>query len=254
MRNIALQLYTVREAAQRDFIGTLKQVAAMGYKGIEAGGTLGGLPVKELRDILNDLGLIFVGGHIGVNNINSGLEVMLDDYAALGAHYIGTSWLPEDYRKDVASWQRAGRLLEKAATMCIKHDLTFFHHNHNMEFIKMEDGRYGLDILLGASDPFLVKVELDVYWAQYAGVDPVGYLKHLDGRAPLVHIKDMTADESHTFEIIGNGIIDFPAIFQVGDKTGVDWYIVEQDQTPKGEIASARESYSNIAAKGWLGK
>ena len=254
MRNIALQLFTVREAAQKDFIGTLKQVAGMGYKGIEAGGSLGGLPVKELRDILDDLGLTFVGGHIGVNNINSGLEAMLDDYAALGARYIGTAWLPEEYRKDVASWQRAGRLLEKAATMCIKHDLVCFHHNHNMEFIKMEDGRYGFDVLLDATDPYLVKAELDVYWAQVAGVNPVEYLKHLDGRAPLVHIKDMTADESKTFEIIGNGVIDFPAIFKTGDELGVDWYIVEQDQCPKGEIESARESISNIVARGWLGK
>ncbi len=254
MRKIALQLYTVRDAAQRDFIGTLKQVAGIGYKGIEAGGTLGGLPVKELRDILDDLGLTFVGGHIGVNNINSGLESTLSDYAALGAHYVGTASLPEEYRRDVASWQRAGRLLEKAATMCVKHDLTFFHHNHNMEFVRMEDGRYGYDVLLDSTDPYLVKAELDVYWAKFAGVDPVAYLKHLDGRAPLVHIKDMTADEPHTFEIIGNGIVDFPAVFRAGDEAGVDWYVVEQDQCPKGEIESARESYNNIVTRGWLGR
>ncbi len=253
MRKIALQLYTVREMAQKDFIGTLKQVAAIGYKGIEAGGTLGGLPVKELREILDDLGLRFVGGHIGVNNINSGLEALLEDYVALGAGYIGTAWLPEEYRKDEAGWQRAGRLLEKAATMCIKHDLTFFHHNHNMEFVKYEDGRYGFDVLLDSTDPFLVKAELDVYWAQLAGVDPAAYLRHLDGRAPLIHLKDMTADEQRTFEIIGDGVLDFPAIFSAGDALNVDWYIVEQDQTPKGEIASARASYNNIVQRGWIG-
>lgn len=254
MRNIALQLFTVREMAQKDFIGTLKQIAAIGYKGIEAGGSLGGLPVKELRDILHDIGLSFVSGHIGVSNINDGLEATLADYAALGARYIGTSWLPEEYRKDIASWQRAGRLLEKTATMCIKHDLTFFHHNHNMEFVRYDDGRYGFDVLLDATDPYLVKAELDVYWAKIAGVDPVAYLKHLDGRAPLVHIKDMTADEHKTFEIIGDGVLDFDSIFAMGDQVGVDWYIVEQDQTPKGEIESVRASYNNIVARGWLGK
>lgn len=254
MRKIALQLFTVREAAQKDFIGTLKHVAAMGYQGIEAGGSLGGLPVKELHNILDDLGMAFVGGHIGVSTIHNGLEAMLNDYAALGAHYIGTAYLPDEYRKDTAAWQRAGRLLEKAATMCIKHDLVFFHHNHNMEFVKMEDGRYGFDVLLDSTDSFLVKAELDVYWAQYAGVDPVTYLKHLGSRAPLVHIKDMTSDESRTFEIIGNGTLNFPAIFEAGDAAGVDWYIVEQDQCPKGELESARESYSNIVARGWLSK
>ena len=253
MRKIALQLYTVRESAQKDFIGTLKQVAAIGYKGIEAGGTLGGLTVKELREILDDLGLTFVSGHISVSQINSGLEPLLADYVSLGAKYIGTSFLPEEYRKDTTSWHRAARLLEKAATMCIKHDLTFFHHNHNMEFVKLDDGRYALDYLLDSTDPFLVKTELDVYWAQFANVDPVAYLKHLQGRAPLVHIKDMTADASRTFEIIGDGIIDFTSLFKVGDNVGVDWYIVEQDLCPKGEIESARASYNNIVNRGWLG-
>jgi len=253
VRKIALQLYTVRESAQKDFIGTLKQVAAMGYTGIEAGGSLGGLSVRELREILNDLGLAFVSGHIGVPNIHKGLDALLEDYVALGARYIGTSWLPEEYRKDVSSWQRAGRLLEKAATMCIKHDLTFFHHNHDFEFAKMEDGRYGLDVLLDSTDPFLVKSELDVYWAQFAGVDPAVYLRKLDGRAPLVHLKDMTGDETRTFEIVGNGVLDFPEIFKAGDAGEVDWYIVEQDLCPKGEIESARASYANIASRGWLG-
>jgi sugar phosphate isomerase/epimerase len=69
-----------------------------------------------------------------------------------------------------------------------------------------------------------------------------------------VHLKDMTADEARTFEIVGEGVIDLPAIFAAGDQSGVDWYIVEQDQTPKGELESARASYNNIVSRGWLGK
>ena len=83
-------------------------------------------------------------------------------------------------------------------------------------------------------------------------MDPLGYLNHLDGRAPLVHIKDMTKAEPKTFEIIGEGCIDFGPIFDAGDQQDVDWYIVEQDQCPKGEMESARASYHNIVARGWL--
>jgi sugar phosphate isomerase/epimerase len=252
MRKIGLQMFTVREAAKADFVGTLKQVAAMGYRGVEVGGTLGGLTVKELRVILDDLGLAMIGGHIGVANIHSDFEATLEDYAALGARYIGTAWLPEDYRKDAASWQRAGRLLEKAAMMCVKHDITFFHHNHDMEFIRY-DGRYGLDVLLDATDPALVKAELDVYWAKVAGADPLAYLKRLDGRAPLVHLKDMTASEPRTFEIVGEGVIEFGPLLEAGDALGVDWYIVEQDVCPRGELESARASYQNMVARGWAG-
>lgn len=251
MRKIGLQLFTVRETAKADFVGTLKQVAAIGYTGIEAGGYLGGLPVRELRIILDDLGLTFIGGHVGIKDLNNRFEATLEDYAALGARYIGTAWLPEEYRKDAASWQRAARAMEKAAMMCVKHDIVFFHHNHDMEFAMVE-GRYAFDVLLDAADPSLVKAELDVYWAQFAGVDPLGYLVHLDGRAPLVHLKDMTKAEPRTFEIIGEGCIDFGPIFQAGDGLDVDWYIVEQDQCPKGEMESVRASYANIAARGWL--
>lgn len=251
MRKIGLQLFTVREAAKADFVGTLKQIAAIGYTGVEAGGYLGGLPVRELRIILDDLGLTFIGGHIGIKDLNNHFEATLEDYAALGARYIGTAWLPEEYRRDAAGWQRAARAMEKAAMMCVKHDITFFHHNHDMEFARVED-RYAFDVLLDAADPSLVKAELDVYWAQVAGVDPLGYLIHLDGRAPLLHIKDMTRSEPRTFEIVGEGCIDFGAIFHAGDRLGVDWYIVEQDQCPKGELESARASYENIVARGWL--
>ncbi|MCS7061131.1 MAG: TIM barrel protein, partial [Anaerolineae bacterium] len=146
MRKIGLQLYTVREAAKADFVGVLKQVAAIGYTGIEAGGYLGGLPVRELRIILDDLGLTFIGGHVGIKDLNNRFEATLEDYAALGARYIGTSWLPEEYRKDAAGWQRAARAMEKAALMCVKHDITFFHHNHDMEFAHL-DGRYAFDVL-----------------------------------------------------------------------------------------------------------
>ncbi len=99
----------------------------------------------------------------------------------------------------------------------------------------------------------LVKSELDVYWVKKGGADPVAYINKLAGRAPLLHIKDMTADASQAFEIVGDGIIDFDAVFAAGDANGVDWYIVEQDLCPKGEVESARKSYQNIVARGWLG-
>jgi sugar phosphate isomerase/epimerase len=254
MRKIALQLYTVRESAKEDYIGTLKEVAAIGYKGVEVFGGmsgLGGMSAKELRAVMSDLGLEVMSGHVNVDNLNRGLEELLESYVTLGASYVGLAWLPEEYRTE-AGYQRAGRVMEKAALQAAKHDLTFVYHNHAFEFDRL-NGRYALDALFESTDASLVKSELDVYWVKKGGEDPVAYLKKLNGRAPLVHIKDMTADASQTFEIVGDGVIDFPGIFSVGDANGVDWYIVEQDICPKGEIESARKSYENIVARGWLG-
>ena len=252
MRKIGIQLYTVREAAKKDFIGTLKEIAAIGYAGIEGGGAMGDLTPRELRKVLDDLGLNFMSGHVNMDQIKGGLEQLIDAYVTLGAKYIGLSYIGEEWRKTAHDWQRAARAMEKAAMLCQKSDLTFFYHNHAFEFEKL-DGKYGFDILFDAADPSLVASEMDVYWVTKGGEDPVAYLNKYAGRVPLVHIKDMTKDDSKTFEIIGEGRLDFDAIFAAGDKAGADWYLVEQDLCPQGEVASARKSYENIVARGWRG-
>lgn len=252
MRKIALQLYTVRETLKKDFVGTLKEVARIGYAGVEAAGNMGGLTARELRRVLDDLGLNMVSGHVNMNALGNGLEALLEDYATLGASYVGVAWMPEEYRTEVG-WLRAGKLMEKAALQAQKHGLTFHYHNHDFEFHKLPNGKNGLDQLFDNTDPALLKSQLDVYWVKKGGEDPVAYINKLAGRVPLLHIKDMSADGSHAFEIVGDGILDFDAIFAAGDAGGVDWYIVEQDLCPKGELESARRSYQNIVARGWLG-
>lgn len=251
MRKIALQLYTVRETAQKDFIGTLKEIAEIGYDGIELAGNTGGMSAKELYTITQDLGLTIVSGHLNLETISSPkrLEPVIADYVTMGAHYLGLAWMSVEHRS-AAGYQRLGQTLERAALLCSKHDLTIFHHNHDFEF-QTFGTRTGLEIMLENADASLVKTELDVYWAQFAGFNPVDWVKKLDGRVPLLHVKDMSKDESRTFEIVGEGVLDFDAIFKAGDASGVEWYIVEQDKCPKGEIESARASYKHIVERGW---
>ncbi len=253
MRKIGIQLYTVRETIKQDgLIPVLKEIAAMGYAGVEGGAFMGNMPAKDLRKVLDDLGLTFVSGHISMDDIKQGFEPLLTEYATLGAKYIGLAWIGEEYRKDAAMWKRSGEAMEKAAQQASKHDLTFFYHNHAFEFEKF-DGEYGFDILFNSTDSALLKSELDVYWVKKGGADPVTYMKKLAGRTPLIHAKDMTTDGKDFFETVGDGNLDFDAIFATGDQTGVDWYLVEQDQCPKGEMASARRSFDNIRWHGWLG-
>ncbi|MCW1970266.1 MAG: sugar phosphate isomerase/epimerase [Anaerolineae bacterium] len=251
MRKIALQLYTVRETAQKDFIGTLKEVAAIGYDGVELAGNTGGMSAKEMYNITQDLGLSIVSGHLNLETISSPkrLEPIIADYVTMGARYLGLAWMSAEHRT-AAGYQRLGQMLERAALLCSKHDLTIFHHNHDFEF-QTFGTRTGLEIMLENADASLVKAELDVYWAQFAGLNPVDWIKKLDGRVPLLHMKDMSKDESRTFEIVGEGVLDFDAILEAGDASGVDWYIVEQDKCPKGELESARASYTHIVERGW---
>jgi sugar phosphate isomerase/epimerase len=253
MRKIALQLYTVRETARKDFVGTLKEVAAIGYDGVELAGYIGDLTAHEMYLICQDLGLTIIGGHINLETLNSPkrLEPILADYVIMGARYMGLAWLPQEQR-NASAYHRLAATMERAALICAKNDVTFFHHNHEFEFIKVGiNGKCGLDILMESSDPLLVKAELDVYWAKLAGEDPIHWINKLSGRLPVLHIKDMTKDDLRTFEIVGDGVIDFDSIFNAGDQNGVEWYVVEQDQCPKGELISAKSSFQNIIAKGW---
>ncbi len=251
MRKLALQLYTVRESLSADFVGTLKTIAAIGYQGVEGAGNLGKMPARELATILSDLGLKMVSGHVSLDAMRSGLGREIEAYSTLGAGYLGLAWMAEHERRDAAAYRALAGELEGAARKCAAAGIGFFHHNHDFEF-QTFDGQYGLDILMAETDPALVKSELDVYWATHAGVDPSAYLRRLNGRAPLVHLKDMSADSERTFAIIGEGSIDFAPILAASDETGVDWHVVEQDRCPKGELPSARASFNHLRAKGWF--
>jgi sugar phosphate isomerase/epimerase len=251
MRKIGVQLYTVRETMKKDYLGTLKQVAEIGYKGVELAGNMGGMSATELRKVMDDLGLQVVSGHCGIDAVDGDLQKTLADYTALGAKYLGVAWIAEQYRT-AEGIRRAADLMQRAGAEAARHGITFFYHNHAFEFETKVDGAYMLDALFAATDPALLKWESDVYWVAKGGEDAAAYLGRYAGRVPLVHIKDMTNDDARGFEIVGAGCLDFDKILAAGDAAGADWYIVEQDQCPKGEIESIRASYQNIVARGWM--
>lgn len=91
--------------------------------------------------------------------------------------------------------------------------------------------------------------ELDVYWASYAGLDPVRFLESFAGCAPLLHCKDMTKDASRTFAEVGSGALDFPAILKTAEGTGMRWAVVEQDTCKGAPLDSAAQSFTTC--EGW---
>ncbi|MCS6774664.1 MAG: sugar phosphate isomerase/epimerase [Anaerolineae bacterium] len=251
MRNIGLQLYTVRHTLAKDFLGTLREVAAIGYRGVEFAGDFGSYAPRALRTILDDLGIAAIGGHCLIEQLNGAFERIAETYAILGARYVGLAWVPASYRNE-DGWKCLAAQINQAALTASRYGLTFFYHNHDFEFDTKSKQR-GLDLLVAHTDPEHVKFELDVYWATYAGEAPIVWLNKLAGRVPLVHLKDMSSTPDRTFEILGEGIINFEPVFAAGDAAGVVWYVAEQDECPKGELHSARRSYENLARRGWLG-
>jgi sugar phosphate isomerase/epimerase len=245
---IGMQPYTVRNELAKDLEGTLKQVAKMGYEAIEAGAPFYGKQPAETRSLLKSLGLISPSGGFGNPMDDAGWARSIENAKALGATYMIVT-APTEWTKSLDGWKRAAERFNKLGEQAKKAGTAVVYHNHNWEY-KIFDGVMAYDELLRSTDPALVNMEMDVFWTTVAGRDPVEYFDRYPGRFPLWHIKDLkrgfppTTDRvtGNPFGEIGTGIIDWKRIFQAAPKAGVKYYYVEQDQTDRTPLESARMS------------
>lgn len=246
-------MFTVRDAFTADPAGTLAQVGATGFDGVELFDHSGVIPLAEQYPLVKGSGMQVIGGHIVLDTVKdeAALAATARQYASMGAKHLALAYLFPHERGGLESYRAVAKLCNRAGALARDAGLTFEYHNHEFEFQLVEDGRTGYDVLMAETDPALVQAELDLFWVQKAGLDPAAVLRRYSGRVPLVHVKDMTADDARTFEIVGAGCMDYDTILPAADAAGAEWFIVEQDQCPKGEMASMRASYANIVARGW---
>jgi len=234
---VALELYTVRDETRRDFAGTLRRVAQIGYAGVEFAG-YGNLTSQEMSALLAETGLRAVATHLGLDALQgSQLDASIRYCLDIGCSIIVLPSLANEWRTREGIQALAPRL-NAIGQRCLEQSIIFGYHNHDFEFAQV-DGIYLLDYLLQATDPSLVKVELDVYWVAYAGVDPVSYLQTLADRVALIHLKDMAADRSMTE--VGKGVLDMRRICEFAQARGL-WGIVEHDHPQIPSLESARIS------------
>ena len=234
---VALELYTVRDETRRDFAGTLRRVAQIGYAGVEFAG-YGNLTSQEMSALLAETRLRAVATHLGLDalqgpQLDASIRYCLD----IGCSTIVLPSLANEWRTREGMQALAPRL-NAIGQRCLEHGIIFGYHNHDFEFSQV-DGVYLFDYLLQATDPSLVKIELDVYWVAYAGVDPVSYLQTLADRVELIHLKDMAADRSMTE--VGKGVLDMGHICEFAQARGL-WGIVEHDHPQIPSLESARIS------------
>src|SRR5438309_3562972 len=234
---VALELYTVRDETARDVAGRLRRVAQIGYRGVEFAG-YGNLTAREMSALLAETGLLPVSTHLGLDALqDSQLEASMRYCLDIGCAFIVLPWLANEWRTREGIQALAPRL-NAIGQRCREHGITFAYHNHDFEFTRV-DGIYLLDYLIQATDPSLVKIELDVYWAAYAGVDPVLYPETNADRVARIHINDMAADRSMTE--VGKGILDSRRICAFARARGL-WVIVENDHPQIPSLESARIS------------
>jgi sugar phosphate isomerase/epimerase len=245
---VGLQLYTLREETKNDFIGTLKKVAALGYKAVEFAG-YGGIPAAEMRKVLDDLGLKAPSSHVSLDTLTNGLNEQIEYSLAIGSEYIICPWLPDEKVTDPAQFAALMEQFHGFGEKIRAQGLSFGYHNHAFEFEKV-DGQYILDRMYAAISPELMVAELDLYWVTKGGESALEYLKKYKGRAPLIHVKDMANDEKGSFAEVGYGVIDYKPIFAAASDLGVKYYIVEQDVCQRPPLESVKMSIEYLKSIG----
>ncbi|CAN5116998.1 sugar phosphate isomerase/epimerase [soil metagenome] len=244
IKNVGLQLYTVRNEMAKDVEGTLRKIAQIGYTEIETGTYFGKTP-KECKAFLSGMGLTAPSGLYMTTVMKKDWNKTVDQAVEGGQSFMGCAYLTPDERKTIDDYKKLAELFNRSAEVCKKAGIQFMHHNHDFEFQPLE-GQVPYDIILKETDPKLVKLELDVYWATKAGQDPVALFNQHPGRFPIVHLKDMEKTPDRAFAPVGTGSIDFQRILNASKIAGIEHYYVEQDVCKIPPLEAIAISFQNV--------
>jgi sugar phosphate isomerase/epimerase len=243
---IALQLYTVRRLAAVDLPGTLRAVAAAGYRAVEIAG-LPDVDADQLARLLRENGLRAIAAHVGIEALREDANDVADRLVAMGCRRLVVPWIPDADRRTPADVSQFAAELGQYEHRFSTSGIRFAYHNHAFEFEPLDDTTVW-DVLL-AELPSAIDIELDVFWAAVGGRDPVAEIRATADRVRLLHMKDRAPGREARDAPAGEGNLSFPAIVEAARAAGVEWYIVEQDepQEPLEDIASAFRYLESLA-------
>lgn len=228
-----LQVYSVRNQLKEDFAGTMKTIANIGYKLIEGYGLgldgkfLGAISPTEYKNTITDLGMKLVATHCGYT-IHQEASKMIDAAKIAGLEYLIIPGIPGDLRKTIDDYKAIAHNFNKIGELCNAAGIKFGYHNHAFEFEVME-GQIPQEVLISETEADLVAFEADLFWCTKGDYDPVKLIKKFPGRIKLFHVKDATVDKEEA--TVGQGAIDFKSIFEVGKKSGLEYYFIEDERT-----------------------
>lgn len=248
---IGLEMYTVREEFPKDPAGTLKKVAAVGYREVEMPTDI---PAPTLKGYLRDANLTAPSTYLESPKDVEAWKKTLDQAHPYGFRFIVVGDNPT---LDADAWKARAELYNKCGTLARGAGMQFCYHAHYHEFAPLGDTS-GYNIMLTECDPKLLKFEMDCFWATYAGQDPVAYFKKYPGRFPLLHIKDFKPgfptstsafpydSGQNPFAPAGQGRIDWQNIFTHAGKAGVQHIFVEQDRVDGSPFDAIKTSFDYL--------
>ena len=256
---VGVQLYSVRTDLEKDFYGTLKAVREMGYAGVEFYGEYYGNTPTQIKQWCTELGLIPFSNHVPFQQMIDDVDKVIEENLILGVQHLVFPYMDEASRPGIdpvqfkATVAKIGEIGEKVHAAGFQ----LLYHNHDFEFVTLEDGTVGYDYIFAANDREKLQNEPDVCWVDYAGFNPAEVLAKYAGNIPVVHLKDYylegklssapyaligistdnaMKDEGGWFEYrpIGMGQVDIPAAIKAAIDGGAQWLCVEQDEPNEG--------------------
>ena len=229
IRRIGVQLYTVRDAMQKDGVdATLARIAGLGFREVEFAGYYG-RTAEQIRDSLKAHGLTSPSTHVQLSQLQGpDFPKLVDTATTIGHKWINLAFLVPADRGAAEKYNSHADVLIAAQEIAKKSGITIAYHNHDFEFEPLGNTN-GYEILLDRTKGSGVQFEMDLYWMSVAGKDPVSYWTRFPGRFPMVHLKDNSGPPANEMRPVGAGTINWVALLEKRRVAGIQHFYVEHD-------------------------
>ncbi len=257
---VGIQLYSIRDDMKKDPLGTLKELAGMGYKYVEHADYVDrkfyGNSAAEFKKILDGLGIKMPSGHTTMGkqhwdgakkDFTDSWKYTVEDAATAGQQYVISPWLDEGLRKNLDDMKRFLDVFNKSGELCKKSGMKFGYHNHDFEFSEKLGNATIYDIILSNTDPSLVIQQLDIGNLYNGGAKAIDIVRKYPGRFESMHVKDeipsKEGKEKYESTILGTGIAGTKEVIDLGRKSGgtIHFIIEQESYQGKTPLASAKE-------------
>lgn len=273
---VGIQVYGLRdllEETPENFKPVMQKVKEMGYDGVELAG-LYGLTPEHVKEVLDEVGLIPISAHVAFAEMMEDIDKVIRDYSVIGVRYLVMPYMAEEYRPvNPEGFEKFLPLLNEMGQKIHDSGMTFLYHNHDFEFVKLPDGRWGYDAMFEAIPHDNLMSELDTCWCDVATGQAPEFVKKYTNRIPIVHLKDYIKkgdvknmykligidseeDEKDTgyfgFRPVGFGQMIWEPVLDAALEADAKWVIVEQDEHYETDpLECARRSREYLRILGW---
>jgi sugar phosphate isomerase/epimerase len=267
---LGIQLYSVRDDMKKDPLGTLKQVASMGYKHVEHANYINrkfyGYEPKEFKKILDDLGLKMPSGHTVMakqhwddtgKDFTDAWKYTIEDAAILEQQFVISPWLDQSLRKTADDLKRYMEVFNKSGELCKKSGMKFGYHNHDFEFSEKFGNKTVYDIMLQNTDPALVMQQLDIGNMYNGGAKAMDVIRQYPGRFESLHVKDEVKSEGgrepYESAVLGTGVIGVKEVIDFSRKSGGTIHFIVEQESYQGKtpLECIREDYDQMKKWGY---